>query len=75
MRKKYHPIFLGAVLCAAAISAGAVYAMGMLKNPRTSTTFYEGHTHHMGETQGAPGHSGGTDAYGCHNGSVPYHCH
>ena len=23
----------------------------------------------------APAHSGGTDAYGCHAGSQPYHCH
>lgn len=37
--------------------------------------FYKGHTHHNGETIGAPQHSGGTDKNGCHNGSVPYHCH
>lgn len=37
--------------------------------------FYKGHTHKNGITQGAPEHGGGTDKYGCHNGSVPYHCH
>lgn len=75
MRMKHQPIVLGVILSIAAISTGAVYAVGMLKNPRTPTTFYEGHTHHLGETLGAPGHSGGTDKHGCHNASVPYHCH
>lgn len=37
--------------------------------------FYTGHTHLEGETIDAPQHSGGTDRYGCHNASVPYHCH
>lgn len=38
--------------------------------------FNLGHTHSEdGSTQGAPQHSGGTDRNGCHNASVPYHCH
>jgi hypothetical protein len=38
--------------------------------------FYVGHTHgEDGSTQGAPQHSGGLDRNGCHNASVPYHCH
>ena len=43
--------------------------------------FYSGHTHtmtgsqHITGTEGAPSHSGGLDRSGCHNASVPYHCH
>ena len=38
--------------------------------------FYAGHTHgEDGIADGAPQHSGGLDRYGCHNASVPYHCH
>ena len=52
-------------------------AYALNNNPRFSeiTTFYSGHTHNGSETIGAPAHSGGTDRYGCHNRSVPYHCH
>ncbi|WP_143557813.1 hypothetical protein [Solemya velum gill symbiont] len=50
-------------------------AYSKFDNPRISVEFFSGHTHIEGGTQGAPGHSGGTDAYGCHNASVPYHCH
>lgn len=43
------------------------------KNP---VVFYDGHTHDKdGRAVNAPEHSGGLDAYGCHNASVPYHCH
>ena len=42
---------------------------------RKDTQFYKGHTHDNGETHGGPQHSGGTDKWGCHNASVPYHCH
>ena len=46
------------------------------ENERTPVEFYKGHHHdHNGTTQGAPQHSGGTDVWGCHNGSVLYHCH
>lgn len=54
--------------------AGSV-AYAAFSNTREPVEFYKGHTHENGETVGAPSHSGGTDAYGCHNGSVPYHCH
>ena len=47
-----------------------------LAEQRVPTEFYSGHTHtENGITIGAPQHSGGTDRYGCHNASVPYHCH
>lgn len=61
------------IVTLAVIAASAAYAG--YTNPRAPIDFYVGHTHSHGETIGAPEHSGGTDAYGCHNGSVPYHCH
>lgn len=65
---------LAAALIVAAIGTGAAYAL--TGNPRTPVEFYTGHTHGAdGVTVGAPQHSGGTDAYGCHNASQPYHCH
>ena len=58
----------------AALGAGVAYA-GMYKL-RTPVEFYKGHTHSLsGEAIGAPSHSGGLDRNGCHNASVPYHCH
>ena len=63
-----------AVAMAVALGAGAAFA-GLL-TPRSPIEFYKGHTHSEdGQVIGAPQHSGGTDANGCHNGSVPYHCH
>lgn len=58
------------------ICAGVVYAT-INDNPRKKeiTSFFTGHHHIEHETVDAPQHSGNTDAYGCHNGSVPYHCH
>lgn len=52
-------------------------AYSVFDNPRQAaiTTFFSGHTHQGDETIGAPSHSGRTDRYGCHNRSVPYHCH
>lgn len=50
-------------------------ALAFYSSGRKPVTFYTGHTHNLGITQGAPEHSGGTDIYGCHNASVPYHCH
>jgi|GEM_PF-882102 len=44
-------------------------------NPRQPVTFFGGHTHDAEGTHGAPSHGGGLDKYGCHNKSVPYHCH
>ena len=55
--------------------AGVAYALG--SNPRSYeiTNFQPGHSHESEITEGALQHSGGTDSYGCHNASVPYHCH
>jgi|JI10StandDraft_1071094.scaffolds.fasta_scaffold177502_3 hypothetical protein len=53
--------------------AGAAAAATI--NPRTPVAFFDGHWHDEHGTHGGPAHSGGTDAFGCHNGSVPYHCH
>lgn len=53
------------------VSGAWAYRVGE-KEP---VVFYSGHTHLHGETQGAPSHSGGLDRNGCHNASVPYHCH
>tara|TARA_R110000824_G_C14993836_1_gene655495 strand:+ start:468 stop:683 length:216 start_codon:yes stop_codon:yes gene_type:complete len=54
--------------------ARAVYASFF--GSHMSPAFYVGHTHGAdGEAIGAPSHSGGTNAAGCHNKSVPYHCH
>lgn len=65
------------ILAMAAISAALIVSGYQLTyfGQREPVTFYSGHTHTNFDTQGAPQHSGGTDAYGCHNGSVPYHCH
>jgi hypothetical protein len=60
------------------IIAGASIAYAGLLNPRHDeiTNFYSEHTHSIaGDTIDAPQHSGGTDSWGCHNASVPYHCH
>ena len=56
--------------------AGAAVAYAGLIDPRTPADFYVGHSHDVnGDTVGAPAHSGGTNSAGCHNASVPYHCH
>lgn len=58
------------------LAGGAAYALKDWSHQRTPVEFYAGHSHdEEGHTHGAPQHSGGTDANGCHNGSVPYHCH
>lgn len=64
------------VLAIGLFSGGIAYATTLRsENPRVAVEFYKGHWHDEHGTHGAPGHSGGTDAFGCHNGSVPYHCH
>lgn len=71
--------FLGAIAALGVIAAiGPSLATDLKTNPRLHevVSYFGGHIHeHDGDTHGAPQHSGGTDAYGCHNGSVPYHCH
>ena len=65
------------LLLAASIVTVAVggVSYAALTNTRMPVEFYKGHTHADGVTHGAPQHSGGTNSQGCHNASVPYHCH
>ena len=70
MKKK---MILAVTLVLAAVASGVAYAEFVPQ--RSPVEFYSGHTHDEGGTHGAPQHSGGTDRYGCHNASVPYHCH
>lgn len=64
--------FAIAALIVGTIGVGAVFADGRAKEP---VEFFSGHSHDVDGTHGAPSHSGGTDSNGCHNRSVPYHCH
>lgn len=70
---KYKKSLLVGVLSLVAVGASVVYADSL--GSRKPVEFYSGHTHDSDGTHGAPSHSGGTDSRGCHNGSVPYHCH
>ena len=70
MKKKN---LLLALVAAGLIVVTSVYAAFGTK--KESVEFYAGHSHFDGKTINAPSHSGGTDRYGCHNASVPYHCH
>lgn len=65
---------IAATTLAIAVGAGGI-AIATSIDHRTPVEFYKGHTHHDGITEGAPEHSGGTNSAGCHNASVPYHCH
>lgn len=65
-------LLVGAV--AIAFAGGVAYAN--FDSPRQPVEFFSGHWHgEDGEAHGAPSHSGGLDRNGCHNKSVPYHCH
>jgi hypothetical protein len=65
---------IGVAAAAALLVSGIAYAQ--FGDSRTIHIFFAGHTHDEdGNTINAPQHSGGTDRNGCHNGSVPYHCH
>ena len=70
---KFNKKMFGALLLACSVGAGVVYAAGF--DTRTPVEFFTGHSHDEHGTNGAPSHSGGTNSQGCHNGSVPYHCH
>lgn len=72
---KNKPVFITSFVIAITLIGSAAYAINA--DPRTHeiTNYIPGHTHDEGTTQGAPQHSGGTNKYGCHNKSVPYHCH
>lgn len=67
------------IVAASALIAisGTAIALQQNDNPRAHeiVEYFIGHTHDHDGTHGAPQHSGGTDSYGCHNGSIPYHCH
>ncbi|MDP2243604.1 hypothetical protein [Pseudomonas sp.] len=71
MKKK----LVAAVLTAGVVVAGTAYALNANPRAHEITNFMPGHSHVEHGTLGAPQHSGGTDSSGCHNGSVPYHCH
>ena len=64
---------IAAVLVVGAVGGGLVFAS--VGNTRAVVDFFQGHTHDGDDTFGAPSHGGGLDRYGCHNKSVPYHCH
>jgi len=71
-------VFAAAAAIGAVLLAGQTFAINNQDNPRFHeiVSFFSDHSHdHEGGTNGVPQHSGGTDSYGCHNGSVPYHCH
>ena len=71
MRAKSIAVVVAAVF---GLGVGAAYALS--GEDRIPVEFFVGHTHtEDGGTHGAPEHSGGTDRNGCHNASVPYHCH
>lgn len=67
------------IIVAVAITAiaGSSLAATEMLNPRYGEIqeYRPNHTHVGDLTIDAPQHSGGTDAYNCHNASVPYHCH
>lgn len=71
MKKKLIVVASAAII---ALSVGAAYAVS--GEHRVPTEYFVGHTHaDDGGTVGAPQHSGGLNRQGCHNASVPYHCH
>jgi len=68
MRKVVILVVLAVLTIATVLYAG-------IGQQREAVDFHPGHSHKGTLTEGAPTHSGGLDRYGCHNGSVPYHCH
>lgn len=68
-------LVFGAALAAATLIGGSMAYSLYAGNPREPTAYYIGHRHQHDATVGAPSHGGGLDRYGCHNASVPYHCH
>jgi hypothetical protein len=64
------------LIVAAVVAVTGSVAYAFTDNSKVPTIFYAGHTHDQnGHTHDAPEHSGGLDRKGCHNASVPYHCH
>lgn len=66
-------LLIAALTLIAVVGGGIVYADAGIQ--RSVFSFFDGHTHDGEYTVGAPSHSGGLDRFGCHNKSVPYHCH
>lgn len=64
-------------IVAAALTAVAATGVSYANSgARTPVEYFKGHWHdEHGQAHDAPAHSGGLDRNGCHNGSVPYHCH
>lgn len=73
----YKKSWFGVILIAGLLVSGGAYAwLAGSDDHRVPVEFFLGHTHgEDGNTIGAPQHSGGTNSAGCHNASVPYHCH
>ena len=66
-------LVIGALI---ATAIGSTVAYAAMDDRRHAVEFFKGHTHTAdGHTVDAPEHGGGLDRYGCHNASVPYHCH
>ena len=63
------------IAIAGAVALASAGAFAAFEDGKKPVEFFTGHTHHGDETVGAPQHSGGLDRNGCHNRSVPYHCH
>jgi hypothetical protein len=67
-------LILSAIVFVVLAISGAVAYSTQMKTP---VEFFKGHSHDRNMTVigDAPEHSGGLDRNGCHNASVPYHCH
>jgi hypothetical protein len=67
-------LILSAIVFVVLAVGGAVAYSTQMNKP---VEFYNGHSHDhdMAVIGDAPQHSGGLDRNGCHNASVPYHCH
>jgi hypothetical protein len=75
MNKKGSIILITLLLVGSGIAYATMNGVSETEG-RIPIEFYSGHTHDVdGATIGAPSHSGGTNSAGCHNASVPYHCH
>lgn len=66
-------ILLGGIVAVGALAGTLAFAAP--ETFRAPVEFFRGHSHDDEGTHGAPAHGGGLDRYGCHNASVPYHCH
>ena len=72
MRRTVFALSASGIIAAAFLLSGFSTPQAPTKVP---VEYFSGHLHDLDETHGAPQHSGGLDRNGCHNGSIPYHCH